>query len=126
MRTNHPKILSSVIHENAQWRYSRFARTGLQSAGSISLYILPFAFHLQFSEETAIQLPLMLKGAVVAAGDLKVAARVGERAFLDVLDPSAVDAKQRTVFGLAHGGAEVAADALAAIVLRRRELGCHH
>src|ERR1700675_42285 len=53
--------------------------------------------------------------AMVAARDLKYAARVGERALLDVLDPSPVHAYRHLVLGFAGHGAGVTSDALAVI-----------
>jgi hypothetical protein len=52
---------------------------------------------------------------MVAARDLKYAARVGERALLDVLDPSPVHAYRHLVLGFARHGAGVTSDALAVI-----------
>lgn len=52
---------------------------------------------------------------MVAAGDLKNSARIGEFAFLDVLNPGAVHAQGHQVLGLASNGAGVASDALAVI-----------
>jgi len=52
---------------------------------------------------------------MIAAGDLKNAASVRERSFLDVLYPSAIDAERNMIFGFAGNGAGVAADALAVI-----------
>ena len=52
---------------------------------------------------------------MVAARDLKYAARVGERTLLDVLDPSPVHAYRHLVLGFARHGAGVTSDALAVI-----------
>jgi hypothetical protein len=64
---------------------------------------------------------------MVTARDLKVAARVWERPFLDVLDPRAIDAERHFVFGFASGRAGVTANALAVVneeaVAGR--MGCH-
>jgi hypothetical protein len=53
--------------------------------------------------------------AVIAARDLKNAARVGVFAFLHVLDPCAVYAQGNVVFGFAGNCASMAADALAIV-----------
>src|SRR5262249_12869566 len=53
--------------------------------------------------------------AVVAAHHGEVAPRVGEGAFLDVLDPRAVDPEGNLILLLAGDGARVAADAFALI-----------
>ena len=52
---------------------------------------------------------------MVAARDLKYAARVGENAFLNVLYPGPVHAHRHLVFGLARHRAGVTSDALAVI-----------
>ena len=52
---------------------------------------------------------------MVAARDLKYAARVREDAFLDILDPGPIDAHRHLVLCLASDGAGVASDALAVI-----------
>ena len=52
---------------------------------------------------------------MVAARDLKYAARVGERALLDVFDPSPVHAYRHLVLGFAGHGAGVATDAFAIV-----------
>jgi hypothetical protein len=52
---------------------------------------------------------------VIATGNLKDAAGVGEGSLLDVLDPGAIDGERDVVFSLARNGASVAADALAVI-----------
>jgi len=52
---------------------------------------------------------------VVAARDLKYAARVGVDAFLDILHPGTVHAHRHLVFGFARHRAGVAPDALAVI-----------
>jgi hypothetical protein len=53
--------------------------------------------------------------AMIAACDLKYPARVGEDAFLDVLDPGPVHAHRHLVLGLACHRAGVASNALAVI-----------
>jgi hypothetical protein len=53
--------------------------------------------------------------AMVAARDLKYAARVGKNAFLDVLDPGPVHAHGYMVLGFARHRASVTSDALAVI-----------
>jgi hypothetical protein len=53
--------------------------------------------------------------AVVAARDLKDAARVGKDALLDVFDPGPVDSDRNLIFGLARHGAGVTANAFAII-----------
>ena len=52
---------------------------------------------------------------MIAARDLKYAARVGENAFLDILDPGPVHAHRYLVLGLACHRAGVASDALAVV-----------
>jgi hypothetical protein len=52
---------------------------------------------------------------MVAARDLKYAARVGENAFLDVLDPGPVHAHRHLVLGFTRHRAGVTSDALAVI-----------
>ena len=52
---------------------------------------------------------------MVAARDLKYAARVGENAFLDVLDPGPVDAHRHLILGFTRHRAGVASDAFAVI-----------
>jgi hypothetical protein len=53
--------------------------------------------------------------AMVAACDLKYAARVGENAFLNVLDPGPVHAQRHIVLGFARHRTGVTTDALAVI-----------
>ena len=52
---------------------------------------------------------------MVAARDLKYAARVREHAFLDVLDPGPVHTQRHLVLGFARHRAGVTTDALAVI-----------
>ena len=52
---------------------------------------------------------------MIAARDLKYAARVREDALLDVLDPGPVHAHRHLVLGFARHRAGVASDALAVI-----------
>ena len=52
---------------------------------------------------------------MIAAIDEKIAARVGEFAFFDVLHPRSVHADRDVVFGFARDRTRVAADALALI-----------
>ena len=52
---------------------------------------------------------------MIAACDLKHAARVGENAFLDVLDPGPVHAHRHLVLGFARHRARMTSDALAII-----------
>ena len=52
---------------------------------------------------------------MVAACDLKYPARVGESAFLDILNPGPVHAHRHLVLGFARHRAGVASDALAVI-----------
>jgi hypothetical protein len=53
--------------------------------------------------------------AMIAARDLKYAARVGENAFLDVLDPGPVHTHRHLVLGFTRHRAGVTSDALAVI-----------
>src|SRR5579863_2538383 len=53
--------------------------------------------------------------AMIAAGDLKDAAGIGERSLFDVLHPGAVHREGDVVLGLAGNGAGVTSDALAII-----------
>jgi len=52
---------------------------------------------------------------VIAAIDKKIAARVGELTFFDVLDPCAIDADGHVVLGFACHGACMAANTLALV-----------
>jgi hypothetical protein len=52
---------------------------------------------------------------MIAARDLKYAARVGENVFLHVLDPGPVHAHRHLVLGFARHRTSVASDALAVI-----------
>ncbi len=52
---------------------------------------------------------------MVAARDLKYAPRVGENAFLDVLDPGPVHAHRHLILGFTRDRAGVTSDALAVI-----------
>ena len=52
---------------------------------------------------------------MVAARDLKYAARVGENAFLDILDPGPVHAHRHLILGFARHRTGVTSDALAVI-----------
>ena len=52
---------------------------------------------------------------MIAAVDQKIAARVGELAFFDVLHPRSIDADRDIVFGFARDGTGMAADALALV-----------
>jgi hypothetical protein len=52
---------------------------------------------------------------MIAACDLKYAARVGENAFLDILDPGPVHAHRHLILGFTRHRAGVTSDALAVI-----------
>lgn len=68
--------------------------------------------------------------AMVAAGYLKMPARIGIGACFYVLHPGAIDAQGNFILALAGGGTGVATNALAVIndeaVILRRGRGIHH